>query len=151
MLLPIAEASLVCVLAAGFSSSAFVLNLLISAAGILYMLAHKWWFAAAFRGVFRAEVPLWEIGLLGVPFLIRLLLSWLLNGMDHGLFFFAQRHRVSSWRSPRASARRPCSEESPSQTACDTSGEDTDSHHSPCDFRRFRPVRTWAMSGEAAS
>ena len=89
MLLSIAATSLVCVLASSFSSSEFVQYLLISAAGILCMLAQKWWFAPAFKGVFRAEVPLREIGLLCVPFLIQLLLSWLLNVMDHGLFFRA--------------------------------------------------------------
>ena len=89
MLLSIAAASLVCSLAASFSSSDFVQYLLISAAGILCMLAQKWWFATAFKGVFRAELPLREIGLLCVPFLIQLLLSWLLNVMDHGLFFRA--------------------------------------------------------------
>jgi membrane protease YdiL (CAAX protease family) len=89
MLLSIAATSLACVLASSFSSSEFVQYLLISAAGILCMLAQKWWFAPAFKGVFRAEVPLREIGLLCVPFLIQLLLSWLLNVMDHGLFFRA--------------------------------------------------------------
>ena len=89
MLLSIAATSLVCALAASFNSSDFVQYLLISAAGILCMLAQKWWFAPAFKGVFRAEVPLRETGLLCVPFLIQLLLSWLLNVMDHGLFFRA--------------------------------------------------------------
>ena len=89
MLLSIVGTSLVCGLAASFSSSDFVQYLLMSAAGILCMLAQKWWFAPAFKGVFRAEVPLREIGLLCVPFLIQLLLSWLLNVMDHGLFFRA--------------------------------------------------------------
>ena len=89
MLLSIAATSLVCALAASFSSSELVQYLLISAAGILCMLAQKWWFAPSFKGVFRAEVPLREIGLLCVPFLIQLLLSWLLNVMDHGLFFRA--------------------------------------------------------------
>ena len=89
MLLSIVATSLVCGLAASFSSSDFVQYLLMSAAGILCMLAQKWWFAPAFKGVFRAEVPLREISLLCVPFLIQLLLSWLLNVMDHGLFFRA--------------------------------------------------------------
>lgn len=89
MLLSIAVTSLVCGLAASFSSSGFVQYLLMSAAGILCMLAQKRWFAPAFRGVFRAEAPLREIGLLCVPFLIQLLLAWLLNVMDHGLFFRA--------------------------------------------------------------
>ena len=89
MLLSIAATFLACALATSFSSSDFVQYLLISAAGILCMLAQKWWFATAFKGVFRAEVPLREIGLLCVPFLIQLLLSWLLNVMDHGLFFRA--------------------------------------------------------------
>ncbi len=89
MLLSIAATSLVCALAASFNSSELVQYLLISAAGILCMLAQKWWFAPTFKGVFRAEVPLREIGLLCVPFLIQLLLSWLLNVMDHGLFFRA--------------------------------------------------------------
>ena len=87
MLLSIAATSLVCALASSLSSSDFVQYLLISAAGILCMLAQKWWFAPPFKGVFRAELPLREIGLLCVPFLIQLLLSWLLNVMDHGLFF----------------------------------------------------------------
>ena len=89
MLLSIVATSLVCALASSLSSSDFVQYLLMSAAGILCMLAQKWWFATAFKGVFRAEVPLWEIGLLCIPFLIQLLLSWLLNVMDHGLFFRA--------------------------------------------------------------
>ena len=89
MLLSIAATSLVCALAGSIGSSEFVQYLLMSAAGILCMLAQKWWFAPAFKGVFRAEVPLREIGLLCVPFLIQLLLSWLLNVMDHGLFFRA--------------------------------------------------------------
>ena len=89
MLLSVVATSLACGLAASFSSSDFVQYLLMSAAGILCMLAQKWWFAPAFKGVFRAEVPLREIGLLCVPFLIQLLLSWLLNVMDHGLFFRA--------------------------------------------------------------
>ncbi len=89
MLLSVAAAALVCSLAASISSSDFVQYLLISAAGILCLLAQKWWFAPAFKGVFRAEIPLRKIGLLCVPFLIQLLLSWLLNVMDHGLFFHA--------------------------------------------------------------
>ena len=89
MLLSVAAATLVCSLAATISSSEFVQYLLISAAGILCLLAQKWWFAPAFKGVFRTEIPLRKIGLLCVPFLIQLLLSWLLNVMDHGLFFRA--------------------------------------------------------------
>ncbi len=89
MLLSIAAASLVCGLAANFSPSASVGYLLSGAAGILCMLAQKRWFAPAFQGVFQAELPLREIGLLCVPFLIQILLSWLLNVMDHGLFFRA--------------------------------------------------------------
>ena len=89
MLLSVAAATLVCSLAATISSSEFVQYLLISAAGILCLLAQKWWFAPAFKGVFRTEIPLRKIGLLFVPFLIQLLLSWLLNVMDHGLFFRA--------------------------------------------------------------
>ena len=89
MLLSIAATSLVCALVGSIGSSEFVQYLLMSAAGILCMLAQKWWFAPAFKGVFRAEVPLREIGMLCVPFLIQLLLSWLLNVMDHGLFFRA--------------------------------------------------------------
>ncbi len=89
MLLSIAATSLVCALVTTFSSSDFVQYLLVSAAGILCMLAQKWWFAPAFKGVFRAEVPLREIGLLCIPFLIQLLISWLLNVMDYGLFFRA--------------------------------------------------------------
>ena len=89
MLLSIAAATLVCSLAASISSSDFVQYLLMSVAGILCLLAQKWWFAPAFKGVFRAEIPLREIGLFCVPFLIQLLLSWLLNVMDHGLFFHA--------------------------------------------------------------
>lgn len=89
MLLSIAATSLVCALASSFSSSGIVQYLLMSVAGILCMLAQKWWFAPAFKGVFGAEVPLREIGLLCVPFLIQLLMSWLLNVMDHGLFFRA--------------------------------------------------------------
>ncbi len=89
MLLSVAAATLVCSLAATISSSEFVQYLLISAAGILCLLAQKWWFAPAFKGVFLTEIPLRKIGLLCVPFLIQLLLSWLLNVMDHGLFFRA--------------------------------------------------------------
>ena len=89
MLLSVAAATLVCSLAATISSSEFVQYLLISATGILCLLAQKWWFAPAFKGVFRTEIPLRKIGLLCVPFLIQLLLSWLLNVMDHGLFFRA--------------------------------------------------------------
>ena len=89
MLLSIAAATLVCSLAASISSSDYVQYLLMSVAGILCLLAQKWWFAPAFKGVFRTEIPLREIGLLCVPFLIQLLLSWLLNVMDHGLFFRA--------------------------------------------------------------
>ena len=89
MLLSVAAATLVCSLAATISSSEFVQYLLISAAGILCLLAQKWWFAPAFKCVFRTEIPLRKIGLLCVPFLIQLLLSWLLNVMDHGLFFRA--------------------------------------------------------------
>ena len=89
MLLSVAAATLVCSLAATISSSEFVQYLLISAAGILCLLAQKWWFAPAFKGVFRTEIPLRKIGLLCVPFLIQRLLSWLLNVMDHGLFFRA--------------------------------------------------------------
>ena len=89
MLLSVAAATLVCSLAATISSSEFVQYLLISATGILCLLAQKWWFAPAFNGVFRTEIPLRKIGLLCVPFLIQLLLSWLLNVMDHGLFFRA--------------------------------------------------------------
>ena len=89
MLLSVAAATLVCSLAATISSSEFVQYLLISAAGILCLLVQKWWFAPAFKGVFRTEIPLRKIGLLCVPFLIQLLLSWLLNVMDHGLFFRA--------------------------------------------------------------
>lgn len=89
MLLSVAAATLVCSLAATISSSEFVQYLLISAAGILCLLAQKWWFAPAFKGVFRTEIPLRKISLLCVPFLIQLLLSWLLNVMDHGLFFRA--------------------------------------------------------------
>jgi membrane protease YdiL (CAAX protease family) len=89
MVLSVAATTLVCALAASASSSDFVQYLLMSAAGILCILAQKWWFAPAFKGVFRAEAPLREIGLLCVPFLIQLLLSWLLNVMDHGLFFHA--------------------------------------------------------------
>ena len=89
MLLSVAAATLVCSLAATISSSEFVQYLLISAAGILCLLAQKWWFTPAFKGVFRTEIPLRKIGLLCVPFLIQLLLSWLLNVMDHGLFFRA--------------------------------------------------------------
>ena len=75
MLLAVAAAFLVCGLAASFSSSDFVQYLLISAAGILCMLAQRWWFAPAFKGVFRTEIPLREIGLLCVPFLLQLLLD----------------------------------------------------------------------------
>ena len=89
MLLAIAVTFFVCALVANFSSSELVQYLLMSAAGILCMLAQKWWFAAEFKGVFRAEVPLREICLICVPFLIQLLISWLLNVMDHGLFFRA--------------------------------------------------------------
>ena len=89
MLLAIAAPTLVCALAGSIRTSDFVQYLLMSAAGVLCLLAQKWWFAPAFKGVFRAEVPLREIGLLCVPFLIQLLLSWLLNVMDHGLFFRA--------------------------------------------------------------
>ena len=89
MLLSIVVTTFVCSLVAYFGPSDFVQYLLISAAGILCMLAQKWWFAPAFKGVFRAEIPLREIGLFCVPFLIQLLLSWLLNVMDHGLFFHA--------------------------------------------------------------
>ena len=89
MLLSVVAATLVCSLAATISSSEFVQYLLISATGILCLLAQKWWFAPAFKGVFRTEIPLRKIGLLCVPFLIQLLLSWLLNVMDHGLFFRA--------------------------------------------------------------
>ena len=89
MLLSVAAATLVCSLAATISSSEFVQYLLISAAGILCLLAQKWWFAPALKSVFRTEIPLRKIGLLCVPFLIQLLLSWLLNVMDHGLFFRA--------------------------------------------------------------
>ena len=89
MLLSVAAATLVCSLAATISSSELVQYLLISATGILCLLAQKWWFAPAFKGVFRTEIPLRKIGLLCVPFLIQLLLSWLLNVMDHGLFFRA--------------------------------------------------------------
>ena len=89
MLLSVVAATLVCSLAGNISSSDFVQYLLMSVAGILCLLAQKWWFAPAFKGVFRAEIPLREIGLFCVPFLIQLLLSWLLNVMDHGLFFHA--------------------------------------------------------------
>ena len=89
MLLSIVAATLVCSLAGNIGSSVFVQYLLMSVAGVLCLLAQKWWFAPAFKGVFRAEIPLREIGLLCVPFLIQLLLSWLLNVMDHGLFFHA--------------------------------------------------------------
>lgn len=89
MLLSVAVTTLACSLAASCSSSKFAQYLLMSAAGILCMLAQKWWFAPAFKGVFRPEIPLQEISLLCVPFLIQLILSWLLNVMDHGLFFHA--------------------------------------------------------------
>ncbi len=89
MLLSVVAATFVCMLAGSIRASDFVQYLLISAAGVLCLLAQKWWFAPAFKGVFRAEIPLREIGLLCVPFLIQLVLSWLLNVMDHGLFFHA--------------------------------------------------------------
>ena len=89
MLLSVAAATLVCSLAATISSSEFVQYLLISATGILCLLAQKWWFAPAFKGVFRTELPRRKSRLLCVPCLIQLLLSWLLNVMDHGLFFRA--------------------------------------------------------------
>lgn len=89
MLLSVVATALVCSLVASFSSSSVVQYLLASAAGILCMVAQKRWFAPAFKGVFRAEISLREIGLLCVPFIIQLLVSWLLNVMDHGLFFHA--------------------------------------------------------------
>lgn len=89
MLLSVVAATFVCMLAGSIRASDFVQYLLISAAGVLCLLVQKWWFAPAFKGVFRAEIPLREIGLLCVPFLIQLVLSWLLNVMDHGLFFHA--------------------------------------------------------------
>lgn len=89
MLLSIAAATLVCGLAATLSSSEVIQYLLSCAAGILCLLAQKWWFAPEFKGVFRIEVPFREIGLLCVPFMVQLLLSWLLNVLDHGLFFHA--------------------------------------------------------------
>ena len=89
MLLSIAAPTLVCALAGSIRASDFVQYLLMSAAGVLCLLAQKWWFAPAFKGVFRAEIPLREIGLLCVPFLIQLVLAWRLNIMDHGLFFRA--------------------------------------------------------------
>ena len=89
MLLSIVVTTFVCSLVAYFGPSDFVQYLLMSAAGILCMLAQKWWFAPAFKGVFRAEIPLRDICLLCVPFLIQLFLSWMLNIMDYGLFFHA--------------------------------------------------------------
>ena len=89
MLLSIVVTTFVCSLVAYFGPSDFVQYLLMSAAGILCMLAQKWWFAPAFKGVFRAEIPFRDICLLCVPFLIQLFLSWMLNIMDYGLFFHA--------------------------------------------------------------
>ncbi len=89
MLLSVAAAFLVCGLASTLSSSQLVQYLLMSAAGILCLLAQKWWFSPAFKGAFKAEISMREIALMSVPFLVQLLLSWLLNVMDHGLFFRA--------------------------------------------------------------
>lgn len=89
MLLSVAAAFLICGLAATLSSSELVQYLLISAAGILCLLAQKWWFSPAFKGAFKAEISMREIALMSVPFLVQLILSWLLNVMDHGLFFRA--------------------------------------------------------------
>ena len=87
MLLSVAAAFLVCGLASTLSSSQLVQYLLMSAAGILCLLAQKWWFSPAFKGAFKAEISMREIALMSVPFLVQLILSWLLNIMDHGLFF----------------------------------------------------------------
>ncbi|MBR3278156.1 MAG: hypothetical protein IKG01_04485, partial [Lachnospiraceae bacterium] len=74
MLLSVAAATFVCMLAGSIRASDFVQYLLMSAAAVLCLLGQKWWFAPAFKGVFRAEIPLREIGLLCVPFLIQLVL-----------------------------------------------------------------------------
>ena len=89
MLLSVVATTMACSLAGSLSPSGPVQYLLMSVAGILCMLAQRRWFSPEFRGVFRAEVPLREIGLLCVPFLVQLVLSWLLNVADHGLFFRA--------------------------------------------------------------
>ncbi len=51
MLLSIAAATLACALAGSIRASGFVQYLLMSAAGVLCLLAQKWWFAPAFKGV----------------------------------------------------------------------------------------------------
>ena len=49
MLLSVAAATLVCFVPASISSSDFVQYLLISASGILCLLAQKWWLTCSFR------------------------------------------------------------------------------------------------------
>ena len=89
MLLSVVATTLACSLAGSVGPAGPVQYLLMSVAGILCMLAQMRWFSPEFRGAFRAEVPLREIGLLCVPFLVQLVASWLLNVADHGPFFHA--------------------------------------------------------------
>lgn len=95
MLLSILTAALVCALGSSLGSSDIGQYLLLSVAAVLCLLAHKLWFSPQFKGFFKPEIPFREIGILCLPFLVQLLLSWLLNVIDYGRFFKASRLSIA--------------------------------------------------------
>lgn len=55
--------------------------------GVLCLLLQRWWFLPEYEGAFKPVISVKEIKVLCIPFLVQLVLSYILNVIDYGFNF----------------------------------------------------------------